>query len=119
VYSAAMDMSKAFDLVSWKELFKTLIARKMDGLFLRLVLYIYTNQECNVKWCGTYSQVFHVKNGVRQGAVSSGILFAVYIDEVLQRLRNSGLGCRIYGIFYGALIYADDIILLSASRNGL
>ena len=29
------------------------------------------------------------------------------------------LGCRIFGVFYGALIYADDIFLLSASRTGL
>ena len=34
-------------------------------------------------------------------------------------MRESGLGCHIKGIFYGAVIYADDIFLLSASRNGL
>ena len=34
-------------------------------------------------------------------------------------LRKSGLGCHIKGIFYGAVIFADDIFLLSASRNGL
>jgi len=119
VYSAAMDMSKAFDLVSWQQLFTTLMERKIDGLFLRLMLYIYVNQECNVKWCDKYSDTFSVKNGVRQGAVSSGILFAIYIDELLQLLRDSGLGCHICGVFYGALVFADDIILLSASRSGL
>ena len=62
---------------------------------------------------------FEVKNGVRQGAVTSGIFFAVYIDKLLTILRKSKLGCHIHGIFYGALIYADDIILLSASRTGL
>ena len=61
----------------------------------------------------------NVRNGVRQGGVSSGIFFVVYIDELLTILRNSGLGCRIFGVFYGALIYADDIFLLSASRTGL
>ena len=34
-------------------------------------------------------------------------------------LRNSGFGCTIHGIFLGAIIYADDIFLLSASRTGL
>ena len=64
-------------------------------------------------------QYLQCKNGVQQGAVNSGILYAIYFDELLELLRESGLGCRIYGVFYGALIFADDIILLSASRNGL
>ena len=34
-------------------------------------------------------------------------------------MRKSRTGCEINGIFYGAIIYADDIFLLSASRNGL
>ena len=88
VYSAAMDMSKAFDRVSWQQLFKTLLDRKIDGIFLRLMLFVYKNQECCVKWCGKYSSTFEVKNGVRQGAVSSGILFAVYIDELLNIRRK-------------------------------
>ena len=82
-------------------------------------MYIYCNQKCTVKWCGVQSSWFSVKNGVRQGGISSGIFFAIYIDELLNILRKSRVGCHIYGIFYGALIYADNILLLSASRNGL
>ena len=58
-------------------------------------------------------------NGVRQGAVSSAILFAVYIDKLIPILRSSGFGCYIHGVFLGAFIFADDIMLLSASRSGL
>ena len=119
VYAASMDMSKAFDLVSWEKLFRTLIDRKINCLFLRVLIFVYTDQECYVKWCGAISASFAVKNGVRQGAVSSGILFAVYIDDLLTELRNSRLGCHIHGIFYGAQFFADDLILLSASRCGL
>ena len=82
-------------------------------------MHIYCNQKCTVSWCGSESDSFTVKNGVRQGGVSSGIFFAVYIDDLLALLRKSKLGCHIKGIFYGALIYADDILLLSASRGGL
>ena len=72
-----------------------------------------------MRWCGKSSPTFSVQNGVRQGAVTSGIFFAVYIDKLLKILRAAKLGCHIHGIFYGALIFADDIILLSASRTGL
>ena len=119
VYGAAMDMSKAFDMVEWGELFKTLMARKVDHIFLRLILFIYSNQQCDVRWCGKYSARFTVNNGVRQGGVSSGIFFAVYIDKLLTILREAGHGCHINGMFFGAMIFADDIFLLSASRNGL
>ena len=119
VYGAAMDMSKAFDMVEWGELFRTLLDRGVDPIFLRLILFIYSNQQCDVRWCGKYSQRFSVKNGVRQGGVSSGTFFAIYIDKLLVILRESQLGCHINGVFFGAMIFADDIFLLSASRNGL
>ena len=60
-----------------------------------------------------------VSNGVRQGAISSAILFAIYIDELLKILKRSRLGCHIHTVFLGAFIFADDIFLLSASRAGL
>ena len=119
IYGAAMDMSKAFDMVEWGELFATLMKRKVDPVFLRIMIFIYSNQTCEVKWSDKTSSKFNVSNGVRQGGICSAILFAVYIDELLTILRKSGEGCCIQGIFYGAMIYADDIVLLSASRSGL
>ena len=114
-----MNMSKAFDMVKWSELFSTLLERKINPLFLRLLLYICKNQQYTVKWGEETALFFNVSNGVRQGGVSSGIFFVVYIDKLLILLRESGLGCTIHGVFYGAVIYADDIFLLSASRTGL
>ena len=119
VYGAAMDMSKAFDMVKWGELFSTLRQRKVDPLFLRLMAFIYSNQQCNVKWNSEYSYNFQVKNGVRQGAVSSAILFEVYINELMTNLKKTELGCHIDGVFFGAVIFADKVFLLSGSRSGL
>ena len=34
-------------------------------------------------------------------------------------LKNSKLGCRIQNCFFGCFGYADDLLLLSASRSGL
>ena len=119
MYGCAMDLSKAFDLVEWVNLFKVLETRKASAVFLRILLFIYKNQSCEVKWNGARSNRFNVKNGVRQGAVSSPILFSVYINDLFLVLRRSGLGCRVNGIFYGCLGYADDLFLMSASRPGL
>ena len=119
IYACAMDLSKAFDLVEWKSLFLLLMEKKVSPIFVRLLLYVYCNQYCDVKWNSSFSKSFSVSNGVRQGAVSSPLLFSVYIDDLIKLLRKSGLGCRIDNFFYGVLGYADDLLLLSASRTGL
>ena len=119
VYGCAMDLSKAFDLVEWLGLFKLLIKKGISPIFLRVLMYMYRNQTCDVKWNSSHSFRFPVSNGVRQGAVSSPLLFSIYIDGLITLLRRSGLGCRIDTFFYGVLGYADDLLLMSASRSGL
>ena len=95
-----MDLSKAFDMVEWGELFSTMVKRGVHPIFLRVLLFVYKNQKCDVKWAGKYSHRFSVSNGVRQGAVSSPLLFSIYIDDLLKILRKSGLGCHISNIFF-------------------
>ena len=119
VYGCAMDLSKAFDLVEWVTLFQTLLSRHVSPVFLRTLLFVYTAQSCDVKWNGVLSSRFPVTNGVRQGAVSSPALFSVYIIDLFSILKHSRLGCRIQNCFFGCFGYADDLLLLSASRSGL
>ena len=119
VYGCAMDMSKAFDMVEWGELFTNLRSKGVNSIFLRLLLSIYRNQQCDVKWGGKFSHRFSVSNGVRQGAVSSAIFFSLYINELFNILRRAKLGCHVNGEFFGCFGYADDLFLISASRTGL
>jgi len=119
VYSCAMDLSKAFDLVAWDNLFYELMDRGISPLILRCLMFIYVNQSCSVRWGSKYSNTFSVNNGVRQGAVSSPILFCVYMNNLINLLRSTSIGCQINGIYLGIWVYADDIILLSPSRSGL
>lgn len=105
--------------MEWVELFSILQEKNVAPVFLRVLLYIYVNQYCDVKWSSAFSHRFPVKNGVRQGAVSSPLLFSIYIDGLIKELRSSGLGCRLDMFFYGCLGFADDLLLLSASRSGL
>ena len=57
---------------------------------------------------------------MHQDAISSAILFSVYIDDLVNIIKELKIGCYIDGLFMGVFIFADDIILLlSASRLGL
>jgi hypothetical protein len=118
VFSCFLDLSKAFDLVSFSKLFSKLHNR-IGPIFIRLLAYIYVFQSCCVDWGGTKSKPFNVSCGIRQGAVLSPILFSIYIDELFKVLSCSGFGCHINGLFYGLIGYADDLVLLSPNFQGL
>ena len=99
IFACSMDLSKAFDMVSCAKLFPELLKRKISPLILRCLIHIYSNQMCNVKWGNIILQPFNVKNGVRQGAVSSPILFCVYINDLIVQLRNLKVGCQLNCIY--------------------
>ena len=47
------------------------------------------------------------------------LYLVVYVDELLVELRKLGVGCRVAGIYMGAMGFCDDIILLAPSRDGM
>ena len=58
-------------------------------------------------------------SGVKQGGVLSPILFTLLVDNALELLEESQLGCFINYTCYNSFIYVDDIILLSLSVTDL
>ena len=45
------------------------------------------------------------------------MLFCIYIDDLLVRLAQSGVGCFIGFNFVGVLAYADDIVLIAPTPS--
>ena len=118
-FTVLLDASKAFDRVNYIKLFEKLLKRDMCPLVMRLLLQTYIDQKLCVKWNDTSSGYFGVTNGVRQGGILSPLLFSVYIDELLNKLQNSGFGCRIGHLYAGALGFADDLILICPTESGM
>ena len=69
VYVVFLDTSKAFDRVCYTKLFRILERRGMNRLYIRCLIYMYSNQKLCVTWNGIKSEKFTVSNGVRQGGV--------------------------------------------------
>ena len=119
VFACFVDATKAFDLVSFPKLFNLLLQRGLPVPFLRVLYDTYKRQRLSSTWNSVKSNSFSVQNGVRQGAILSAVLFTVYVDELLLRLKRLQVGCQIDGEYAGALAYADDIALLCPTISGL
>ena len=101
IFACSMDMRKAFDMVRHSLLFKKLMSRNIPLIFLRLMLYMYLKQTAQVKWNGKLSEKFTIQNGVKQGAVLSAVLFCLYIDGLIKKLRKKREGCWFKNSYVG------------------
>ena len=61
------------------------------------------------------STLFNVGNGVLQGGVLYLIVFTVYIDNVIQILKQRNVGCEICNNYFRVFGYTDDLIFLCPS----
>ena len=111
VNACLLDCSKAFDKCKYDLLFEKLIAKGLPAAVVRVLVFMYEEQEGWVKLGGKRSSSLRLTNGTRQGSV--------YLDDLLVELRRLDLGCHIGGMWYGACGYADDLILLAPNRKVL
>ncbi|XP_063385061.1 uncharacterized protein LOC134671173 [Cydia fagiglandana] len=119
VYACYLDLSKAFDLVSYDILWKKLEGINLAPDLIGIFRYWYGNQINNVRWAGTLSETYRLECGVRQGGLSSPSLFNLYMNELIVALSSMHVGCHIDGVNVNNLSYADDMVLLSASVCGI
>ena len=94
-----LGMSKAFDKVNHYGLYIKLIKRRVPLALLLLLIDWYDKRCAFVRRNGALSSSFESECGVRQGGVLSPILFTLYVDDVIVRLRSSKLGCSIHNVY--------------------
>ena len=114
-----LDASKAFDKVNHRKLFNKLKQRKVPMVIIRILSFWYSNQTMRIRWDGILSKPFQVTNGVRQGGIISAFLFNVYMDDLSKKLNSYNIGCFVGNSLINHLLYADDLLLISPSANGL
>jgi len=101
VYCAFLDATKAFDKVLRNDIYKKLLERGAPKNSIHHLQNWYGHLQCRVGWNDMLRDVFPVTCVVRQGGVLSPYLFAVYIDDLITHLKNSGYG-----------IHLDQILLV-------
>ena len=96
-----------------------LYERSIPHYILQLIVRWYENLSSAVLWQSSLSRSFPIKQGVRQGAILSPLLYSVFVDDLLMTLQKSGYGVHIDSIFCGAPMYADDLALICDSPTDL
>ena len=119
VYCCFMDCTKAFDTVKHSILFSKMMKAGCPYILIRILIHIYSQQTADVRWKTSFSEEFTMKNGVRQGAVLSPILFCFYVNDLFGILKKNKAGCWMGQYYVGCHGYADDLLLIAPSREGL
>lgn len=112
-----LDASKAFDRISHAKLFSKLIERNIPPVVIRFLINLYSHQYAFIYWNSLMSESFSILNGVKQGCISSPVLFCLYLDGLLICLRDARIGCFLGNTFVGALAYADDLTIIAPTAD--
>ncbi len=119
LYVCFVDFKRAFDCVRREFMFFKLLSKGYGSKVLDLIINMYSKTKSFVKWKGKLSQSFLDNLGVAQGGILSPYLFNSFLSDLCDSLSNR------YGVVIDAetilthLFWADDLILLSESADGL
>ena len=112
-----LDVKKGFPSVKFASLFEICYEeKKLPAIVCRVLMFMYQEQKGYIRVRGRQSSPFNILNGMREGAAASPVLWNVYANGILVKLRKSGLGCYVAGKWMGAVMYADDLALLAPTR---
>ena len=119
-HACFLDASSAFDNLSWRRIKDQLVKRNVPCTLVKLVMIQLFSTKISV--CNTV--IFFPRSGVKQGGVLSGILFSACYDGLVEAVEGTSAGiliacCNNRFKLICIIIYADDVLLIAASPNGL
>lgn len=112
---------ESFDRANYYRILSRLLTKGIPKSVIRLLLSWYEATNIHVMFNNSLSHnSFGINHSVRQGGLLSPVLFtAGLLDDLLAELELSGIGCRINFKYFGVVAYADDIVLMAPTIQGL
>ena len=85
LYVSFVDLTKAFDTVSRKEMWHIMERLGCPQRFLNMVIQLHDDQRGQVRLNGDLSEPFAISNGVKQGCVLAPTLFYIFFSMMLRQ----------------------------------
>ena len=89
------------------------------GQFLSCLKALYSDDCVDCLVNGLLTRPIFLRRGLRQGCSLSPILFALYISDVGNDITNSDVGFSLGNVTVSGLLFADDVLIMSRSADGL
>jgi len=119
LFCAFVDLKKAFDKLKYNSVWERVEKIKGGKNICKMIKEMYIKQKKMVCWNKHFSDGFQVDMGVKQGSPLSPFLFAIVMDEVVEKIHELKVGCEIDGMKINIIVYADDIVLLGPTKKAI
>ena len=114
LYCMFLDIEKAYDTVNRKIMWE-LVERLGFDEHIRKILQSMHRNTIIAKYHWNEVVIDEVKSeiGLKQGCTLSPLLFMIVMEELTQRIKNTGVGIKIGKEILNILLFADDVVLLT------
>ena len=115
-----LDFSKAYDSVEHDMIKRTLLHYKIPHTIIDIIMNLYDENTAHIFTPHGRTESIEIKNGVKQGDTLSPLLFTLFVNPLLTKLKNSNLGYKFHNneqIHIPNIAYCDDITLIAESAE--
>ncbi|CAG2232913.1 unnamed protein product [Mytilus edulis] len=118
--SSVISKTITFSVRNKTDLGNKLLAVGVYGNMYKVIRCLYSKLQSAVRLSPTmFTEWFSVDSGVRQGDNLAPTLFALFIDELVPLINGLCCGALIGDDMISCLLYADDLVLISGTVDGL
>jgi hypothetical protein len=122
VIALSLDAKKAYPSMSRGRMLKCVRDMGYGGNLFQAMSSTYDNNTSAILGGqpGEQSTQYLVKDGLREGAVLSPMLYNIFVASLITELKKAGNvvdGMHVGGIWAGAQTWADDIVIATADRD--
>ena len=111
-----IDFKKAYDSVRRQALYNILIEFGIPKKLVRLIKMYLTETYSRVRVGKNLSEMFPIRNGLKQGDALSPMLFNFALEYAIKRVHVNRDGLKLNGT-HQLLAYADDVNTLGGSAH--